>query len=256
MKKALSVFVILLSAISLYAGGFTVRKAFDFNTVNKINVSLTSENIIVSSTKNSEIVIVVETNKKDLIPEIEQADNTLQIKSNPSALESKVTCDVNIILPEQYTADSINLSTSYGKVSISKISAKYVKIHPGVENTISNIKTDSFEVTNSDQADITINNLDCKTCIITRTAGSVKLSFAKAPTEESFVSTKQGTITVMIPRKENFTISADSFSSKLINKYTNAENADIRGGFTYQHNKGGAVIHLKTHTGDIIIDRN
>ena len=68
-----------------------------------------------------------------------------------------------------------------------------------------------------------------------------------------YLETHYGKITLSIPEEESFIISADSFNSKFINKYTGVVKTYIRDGIEYTHNKGGAVISLKTHTGDITI---
>ena len=252
MKKTLIILSIFLSVINLYAANFSKRYTFDCKSINELKVSLEFENLSVTPTKGSEIIVVVEADNEKLIPEILCRDSILLI-TKFNKLEQKYSCDVNLFVPETFKPDFIHLETKYGKMSLNSLNTKRLEIIPGSENHYSNIKTDSLVIGDYDESDVIIDNLNCKMCEITRTAGNITISFAKAPDLNSLIRTKNGKITLSIPEEESFIISADSFNSKFINKYTGVVKTYIRDGIEYTHNKGGAVISLKTHSGDITI---
>ena len=253
IKKLSTIFSIFLFFVNLYAENFTKCYNFDCNSINELKVTLQFENISITNTKETEIIVEFMADDEALLPEIVQKDSTIIVKNAFSNFTNKSSCDVNILVPEAFTSDSIYLETHYGKITINNLNAKKLEIIPGSENHYSNIKTDSLVIGDYDESDVIIDNLNCKMFDIRRTAGNIIISFVKAPDLNSLIRTKNGKITLSIPEEESFIISADSFNSKFINKYTGVVKTYIRDGIEYTHNKGGAVISLKTHTGDITI---
>lgn len=253
IKKLSTIFSIFLFFVNLYAENFTKCYTFDCNSINELKASLQFENLTIANTKKSEIIVEFMADDEALLPEIVQKNSTIIVKNAFSNFTNKSSCDVNILVPEAFASDSIYLETHYGKITINNLNAKKLKIIPGSENHYSNIKTDSLVIGDYDESDVIIDNLNCKMCEISRTVGNITISFAKAPVLDSQIRVKTGNITLSLPEEENFTISANSFNSKFINNFTGVVKKYIRDGIEYTHNKGGAVISLKTHSGDITI---
>ena len=219
MKKTLIILSILLSVINLYAANFIKRYTFDCKSINELKASLEFENLNITPTKGSEIIVEVKADNEKHIPEILCRDSILRI-TKFNKLEQKYSCDVNLFVPEAFKPDFIHLETKCGKMSLNSLNTKRLEIIPGSENHYSNINTDSLIIGDYDESNIIIDNLNCKMLNISRTVGDISISFTKAPSLNSLIRTKHGNITLSFPEEENFTISADSFNSKFINNFT------------------------------------
>lgn len=259
MKKSILIIVVLFSCIfTLFAGGFSETKKFDLAKVINIEVDLGFENLTVSTWDGNQIVVVSESNKEGVFPNITSINKTLQIRATDSGtdilLENQDSfCNISLMLPENYLAEKITIKAPYKKLDVKKLNAKTVHIIPGPDNSLANITADYFEIPLPDQADINISNLDCKSFDITLLAGDANITLARAPEKDSKLSVKDGKLNVSIPKASSFTIFAEAYNSKFINNYTGTIDTWARDGVTYKHNDGGPVIKLHTFNGDITI---
>ena len=126
-----------------------------------------------------------------------------------------------------------------------------MRLLPGPENSLANIKSDYFEISIPDQADKNITNLDCKEFAISLVVGDLNLTLAHTPEKTSKASVKHGSINLKIAKTEKFTIKAKSNNSKFYNDFTGEKTNRLRDGITYKHNGGGPEITLQNFTGDI-----
>ena len=255
-KKCINNFSFILLFFTLFAGGFSETKKFDLANVTNIEVDLLFENLTVSTWDGNQIVVVSESNKKDIFPQIISENKTLQIQTTHSISEPEDKtsfCNISLMLPENYLAEKIVINAQYKKLDVKKLNAKNVSIKPGPENSLANITTDYFEIPDPDQTDIYISNLDCNSFNIWITAGDVNLSLTRIPAKDSKLSTKNGKLNVTIPAASSFTIKANSYHSKFINNFTGTVNAWARDGINYKHNGGGTVIDIRTFEGEITV---
>lgn len=259
MKKSILIIVVLFSCLfTLFAGGFSETKKFDLAKVINIEVDLLFENLTVSTWDGNQIVVVSESNKEGVFPNITSINKTLQIRATDSGtdilLENQDSyCDISLRLPENYLAEKITIKAPYKKLDVKKLNAKTVHIIPGPDNSLANITADSFEISDWNEADVNIFNLACNSFNIAITAGDINLSLARVPAKDSKASVKCGKMNVTIPEASNFTIKADSYHSKFINNFTGTVDTWARDGITYKHNSGGTVIDIRTFEGDITV---
>ena len=252
IKKRLIVVLLAFNCVlSLFAGAFSESKRFNADSVSDIDISLLFENLNVSVWSGNEIVVTFETNNKSMIPQIVLEAKSLKIKNSKYDYEKKFFCDVSLMLPENYVAGKITISAPYKKLDIKKLNAKTVRLLPGPENSLANIKADFFEIPIPDQADMNIINLDCREFAISLVAGDLNLTLAHAPEKSSKASVKHGSINLKIPETEKFTIKAKSNNSEFYNNFTGEKTDWLRDGTIYNHNGGGPEIQLQTFTGAI-----
>lgn len=255
-KKILVTLILFACILHLSAGGFSKTTKIEQTKVTNIEVELVFENLTLSTWKGNEIIIVSESNKKDIFPEVKSENKNLKILSpnSISFAESKESfCNISLMLPEIYLAENIVIKAPYGKLDVKKLNAKKVCITPSPENSLANITTDYFEIPLPDQLDVNISNLDCKAFNITLLAGDANISLAHAPEKDSKLSVKEGKLNVTIPASSSFTIKADSYHSKFINNFTGDISTWARDGITYKHKGGGSTIELRTFKGDITV---
>ena len=257
IKKIISITLMLFSCLlTLSAGGFSESKKFDQAKVSDIEVELKFESLTVSTWNGKQIVVVFESNKKDIFPQIKSENKRLQILTRHSLdkPEDKDSfCNISLMLPEEYLAEKIIMKVPYKKLDVKKLNAKTVSIKPGPENSLANIAADYFEIPLPDQADINISNLDCKSFDITLLAGNANISLVRAPEKDSKFSVKDGKLNLSIPEASSFTIFAEAYNSKFINNFSGTVDARARDGIIYKHNDGGPVIKLRTFNGDITV---
>ncbi|MCR4948482.1 MAG: DUF4097 domain-containing protein [Treponema sp.] len=249
-------FMLIGCLVNLSADGFSETKKIKPANVTNIEVELVFENLTLSTWKGNEIIIVSESNKKDIFPEVKSENKNLKILSpnSISFAESKeFFCNISLMLPENYLAEKIAIKAPYGKLDVQKLNAKKVSITPSPENSLANITTDYFEIPLPDQLDVNISNLDCKAFNITLLAGDANISLAHAPEKDSKLSVKDGKLNVTIPANSKFTLNAISYHSKFINNFTGDVKTWARDGITYKHKGGGSTIELRTFTGDITV---
>lgn len=260
MKKIITiVFLLLTCFLSVSAGGFSDTKKFDQTSITNLEIDLMFESLTVSTWQGNQIVVVLESNKKDIFPLMNSENKKLQIYTSHSLGEGEdkeAFCDISLMLPENYRAEKIVMKVPYRKLDIKKLSAKSVSITPGPDNSLANITADYFEIPLPDQADINISNLDCKSFDITLLAGDANLSLARAPEKKSKLSVKEGKLNVRIPDDLKFTLQATSYHSKFINNFTGDVSTWARDGIIYKHNDGGPEIELRTFKGDITVGKN
>lgn len=257
IKKLILVILMLLSClVNLSAGGFSETKKIEQTDVVNIEVELMFENLTLSTWKGKQIVIVSESNKKDIFAEIKSENKTLRILTRNSlgiAEAKEYFCNISLMLPEEFLAEKIVLKVPYGKLDIKKLKAKSVSLTPSPDNSLENITTDYFEIPLPDQLDLNISNLDCKSFNITLLAGDANISLAHAPEKDSKLSVKDGKLNVTIPATSKFTLNAISYHSKVINNFTGDVKTWARDGITYKHNGGGPAIEVRTFNGDITV---
>ncbi len=255
-KKILTVLILFSCLLSLSAGEFSETKKFNLASVANIEVELMFENLTLSTWKGNEIIIVSESNKKDILPEVKSENKNLKILSTHSinlAESKEFFCNISLMLPESFLAEQIVIKAPYGKLDVKKLNAKTVRITPSPENSLANITTDYFEIPLPDQLDLNIFNLDCKSFSITLLAGDANISLVRAPEKDSKLSVKDGKLNIKIPASSGFTLNAKSYHSKFINNFTGDVSTWARDGITYKHNGGGSTIELRTFNGDITV---
>jgi len=259
MKKSISIIFVLFSCIfTLFAGGFSEKKKFAPAKVTSIEVDLLFENLTVSTWDGNQIVVVSESNKEGVFPNITSINKTLQIRATDSGTDILLGkqdsfCNISLMLPENYLAEKITIKAPNKKLDVKKLNAKTVHIIPGPENSLANITADYFEIRDWGEADVNVFNLDCNSFNIAITAGDINLSLARVPAKDSKVSAKNGKLNVTIPADSSFTIKADSYHSKFINNFTGTVDTWARDGITYKHNDGGPAIEIRTFEGDITV---
>ncbi|MCR4953808.1 MAG: DUF4097 domain-containing protein [Treponema sp.] len=251
-KSILLIFIFFSCFVKLSAGGFSETKRFDVDSIENIQVELRFASLTVSTWNGNQIVVISESNNKSLFPLISLGNQILEIKAN-NLSDKKSGCLVSLLFPENYVAKKVTIKTNYGKLDIKKLSAKTVSLLPGMENSLSNITADFFEIPMPDETDINLINLDCKSFNITLVAGNVNLSLLHTPTQNSKISAKHGNLNIAIPSDSSFTVLADSYHSKFINNFTGKVDSWVRDGITYKHNGGGSKIDIQTFYGDITI---
>ena len=259
MKKSILIIVVLFSCFfTLFAGEFSETKKFDLAKVINIEVDLGFENLTVSTWDGNQIVVVSESNKEGVFPNITSINKTLQIRATDSGTdillgEQDSFCNISLMLPENYLAEKITIKAPLKKLDVKKLNAKTVHIIPGPENSLANITADSFTISDWNEADVNIFNLACNSFNIAITAGDINLSLARVPAKDSKASVKCGKLNVTIPAASSFTIKANSYHSKFINNFTGTVTTWARDGITYKHNGGGTVIDIRTFEGDITV---
>ena len=257
MKKSILIIFVLFSCIfTLFAGGFSETKKFDLAKVINIEVDLGFENLTVSTWDGNQIVVVSESNKEGVFPNITSINKTLQIRATDSGTdillgEQDSFCNISLMLPENYLSEKITIKAPYKKLDVKKLNAKTVHIIPGPDNSLANITADYFEIRDLGEADVFF--IYCNSFNIAITAGDINLSLARVPAKDSKASVKCGKMNVTIPADSSFTIKADSYHSKFINNFTGTVDTWARDGITYKHNGGGTVIDIRTFEGDITI---
>lgn len=256
IKKSIIILTLNLICFSLFAEEFDETKKFDVGSVSNFNILLIKENISVSTFTGNEIWVISEADDKSIMPSVVLKNNTLIIKNADYSNDEKHTCNISLLLPENYETEKVSIKTSFGKLEINQLTANSIILEPGPDNSLKNIKSDYFEIPIPDEADINIYNLDSKEINIRLMAGKLNLSLNRIPEKNSHISSKNGVINILFPENESFSINARSFNSKFINNLDNSVTDWIREGKDYKHNGGGVEIMLQTHTGDIVIDRN
>ena len=143
IKKIISITLMLFSCLlTLSAGGFSESKKFDQAKVSDIEVELMFESLTVSTWNGKQIVVVFESNKKEIFPQIKSENKRLQILTRHSLdkPEDKDSfCNISLMLPEEYLAEKIIMKVPYKKLDVKKLNAKTVSIKPGPENSLANI---------------------------------------------------------------------------------------------------------------------
>lgn len=90
-KKILVTLMLFGCLVNLAAGGFSENKKIEQTDVVNIEVELMFENLTLSTWKGKQIVVVSESNKKDILTEIKSENKTLRIltKNSLSIAEAK-----------------------------------------------------------------------------------------------------------------------------------------------------------------------
>ena len=254
LKKKIVLIILFLFAFGiLYSDAPSDIKRFNPISTKELNISLSSENLTISSTEEAEIIIITETSDNSLNPKINLQNNSLSITNQTLKNQEKSFCDITILLPADCCFNSVDINNITGNLNIEHLNCQSLIIQTDGKSTFNDIKTGSFKLVDLGESDIAITDLDCDSFNIDRFEGKTQLSLKRLPTEESSIRTKIGEIEIILSEAENYTLFTKSFNSKLINKIDNTELNSIREGKKIVHNKGSATISVQTHSGNIVI---
>lgn len=242
--------------------------------ISSINIDLTSDIVLLSSSKDSKIHVEIESSDLANIPIINLKGKTLSISrnnTNPFNLRNWQPVRVLIKLPADFqlkelsietssgsitsdnleiSAEDLSIETTSGAVNLSEFIGKSMKI----ESTSGKIETNSVFsdklIISSTSGRIESRNISADTLKLSSTSGSIEAEIQKIA-KNAKIETVSGSITLSLKKDSDFTLSYDTVTGSF-----NSDFGKLDKEIKSKYNNGTADISLNTVTGSIKIHAN
>lgn len=167
--------------------------------------------------------------------------------------EIKVSASSGDINLNNIDADEFKAGTSSGDISIKKFTGGTGSVSATSGEIEANEFASEYAQFSSSSGSISIKKLDCDYFDAQNTSGGISVELIKAPIAESSVQTSSGDIDIYLPMREKFSTDVACTSGTFRDKFNN-NRFTPRGGYQMNYNGGGAVIKLRSTSGDITLD--
>ena len=274
-RKIFTVFFVTLLSCLLYAqqANLIFRESYRLADVQNLVMALNSENVEIKNFRGYKVTVEFYSNNSSRSPVIKRANKSIIIENSREHSYKNDYCNIVIYIPYDFQMNSFDFISDSGSLSTeqiwaSKISARSNSGSISMENVISrdtfaarsskgfikigSFKGEYFELTNH-SGNIEMNKVQAEYFNTTSSSGEVYIQLTEAPIAGSQISTNSGNIIVEIPFTENFNAQILSNSGTLRDNIKNIRKS-ARGEYEAKYNDGGAMITLKTTSGDITLE--
>ena len=150
-------------------------------------------------------------------------------------------------------ADEFSTEANSADVEIKKFTGGTGKVH----TTSGDIKAEDFACEYADfksaSGSITIKKFDCDYFDVKNTSGGIELDIISAPAASSVIECTSGDVDLYLPMRSKFSVDVSCTSGTFRDKFTN-NRVEPRSNYTQDYNGGGAVIKIRTTSGDVTLE--
>ena len=150
-------------------------------------------------------------------------------------------------------ADDFKAETSSGDIEIRKFTGGTGKAHSTSGDIQINDFASEYADFKSTSGSISVKKLDCDYFDAQNTSGGISLELENAPIASSLASCSSGNIDLYMPMRAKFTIEASCTSGSFRDKFNN-NRMNPRDHYKMDYNGGGALINLRTTSGNITLE--
>ena len=230
MKKFFSVLIILIlgSVFSLFADtkNIVYAQAFDFNQIDRLNISLTWENLIISQIYGEEISVEIGCNNIKKIPQVLCQDGNFIIKSRETKSRTGLRCTVYLYLPQDLNALSITINNVSGNIQADTLRAQNSVAIGNISGRtdIGSCNTEFYNLTTV-SGNATLQKISAEYFDISSTSGNLFAELEHAPLASSGITNISGKSQLYIPKGAALSLSTFSISGSITNNTTPQTNS-------------------------------
>ncbi|MCQ2575439.1 MAG: DUF4097 domain-containing protein [Treponema sp.] len=201
-----------------------------------------------------EITVEVSSNNLKFQPEIQLSESILTITDKYNPRKGDLST-VSIYLPYDFIAESFDIYSKYGKISVQNLNAQESILISSDSGKIQgrDIACDYLEVHSKNGA-IKFLNTQCSYFDFRTTSAPITLSLLSAPLARSLCESQSGKIEFEIPQHEPFTLKIFSASGSFRN-HQNDTISNPNPAVIYKNDEkiDTAVVEISTRNGNIVL---
>ena len=135
---------------------------------------------------------------------------------------------------KKFTGGTSSVGSTSGEITVNEFACEYARF-------------------GSTSGSISIKKFDCDYFDAANTSGGISLELTNAPVAASSLQCSSGDIDLYVPMRDKFSVDVSCSSGTFRDKFNN-NRFTPRGGYQMDYNGGGAVIKLRTSSGDVTLD--
>ena len=249
------------------------RESYRLADVQNLVMALNSENVEIKNFRGYKVTVEAYSNNTSRSPIIKRANKSIIIEHSKEHFYKADYCNLIIYIPYDYKLNSFEYISDSGNLSAEEIWSDKVNARSNAgsisfENLISSdtlsisttkgkikiskFKGEYFELT-SESGAIQMNKVQAEYFNASSGAGQVFINLENAPVATSQIKTSRGNITVELPASENFNLQVLSNSGTFRDNIRDVRKS-ARGEHDFKYNDGGALLILQTSSGDITLE--
>lgn len=231
MKKLFSVLLILFfgAAVSLFADpkNIVYSQSFDYSQIDRMQISLVWENLIISQIYGDEISVEIGCNDLKKIPQVLcQDDGVFTIESREKKSRAGLRCIVYLYLPQDLHAMSITINNVSGNIHADTLRAQNSIMINNVSGRtdIASCTTELYNVITV-SGNATLQKINAEYFDISSTSGNLFAELEHAPLASSGITNISGKSQLYIPKGAALSLSTFSISGSITNNTTPQTNS-------------------------------
>lgn len=293
MKKRIYLVTIIFSIFLQYvfSENLVLKETYDINSITNLSIDLSFEELEIDSTSNDEFIIEISSNNDKRVPKVENKNGTLSITTIKKLSLFGTSCSIKLYIPKgvilnkvninsasgssdlnNFDCETMNVMTASGMLSFEKINVQSDAniLSVSGEVNIEDLKTVNLRVVCTN-GKISIEDLDSEYLDIKATSsevvlsdvifdyfdiktisGAITLEAKCEPTAKSSIESVSGNIEIEFAKSPSFDLEFLTTSGRLIDEIDTVS-LTPRGLYKKSYNFGGAVLSIKTVSGNIRI---
>ena len=232
MKKFFSVLLILIlgSVFSLFADpkNIVYSQSFDYSQIDRMQISLVWENLIISQIYGDEISVEIGCNDLKKIPQVlcQDGDGVFTIESREKKSRAGLRCTVYLYLPQDLHAMSITINNVSGNIQADTLRAQNSVAIGNVSGRtdIGLCNTEFYNLTTV-SGNATLQKITAEYFDISSTSGNLFAELEHAPLASSGITNISGKSQLYIPKGAALSLSTFSISGSITNNTTPQTNS-------------------------------
>lgn len=273
IKRAISLVIISIFTIFLFAIEPNLIVSQTFSDIHNLDFDLSFENLTIENIYGDEILVELYSNNKKKLPQLEEENGSLYLKSTENKLYPSDYCNIKIYVPYENIFETINIVNLKGQIIFQILNTEELtikslngKIQGKEISATSLISLSNFE------GQIDINTAKTETLSAKTTSGSIYISSLKAdyfdsttdsgiteislasqPKASSRIYSKTGEVHLTFQNKTlGFDLIASSTSGIFRDEINNLR-LTPRNEFKNSYFGGGPEIQIRTISGNIFV---
>jgi len=275
VKKGFSLYISLFLSFFLFGLEPNLISSQAFKNIQNLQLNLYSENISISNFYGDEVLVELYSNNKKILPELQNDDATIFIKSDINNSSPADYCNVKIYIPEDKTFETVSVICESGNIFIEQINSEemILKTKSGTIKA-QEISTPSEIIVSSTSGTIDISKIETETMSASSITGSIYISsctaeYFDAATDSGFIDitlqrpqkacsylkSVSGDIQISIGEKAGFDLIVFSNSGTFRDEINNLRLAS-RKEYRNSYFDGGAELQVSTTSGNITLKKS
>lgn len=227
MKKLFSVLLILFfgAAVSLFADpkNIVYSQSFDYSQIDRMQISLVWENLIISQIYGDEISVEIGCNDLKKIPQVlyQDGDGVFTIESREKKSRAGLRCIVYLYLPQDLHAMSITINNVSGNIQADILRAQNSIMINNVSGRtdIASCTTELYNVITV-SGNATLQKINAEYFNFNATSGNIFAELEQAPLASSGISNVSGKSQLYVPKGAALALSTFSILGNISNSAT------------------------------------
>lgn len=293
MKKRIYLVIIIFSVFFQYvfSENLMLKETYDIDSITDLSIDLSFEELEIDSTSNDEFVVEISSNNDKRVPKVENKNGTLSITTIKKLSLFGTNCSIKLYIPRNVILNNVSINTASGNIDVSNFDCDTINVMTasGVMNFDNiNVQNDSnilsvsgginiedFETVNlrvvctngkisiedlfseyldikATSSNVLLNDVVFDYFDIKTISGDITLEVNSDISAKSSIETISGDIEIEFDKSPSFDLEMQTTSGRLIDEI-NTLSVNPRGLYKKSYNLGGAVLSIKTISGNVRI---